>query len=67
MNAFCQLRLMLGYSDFLSKLISYFSIYDVDFYCFIVFAQFQYKLIKTRLPETIFSFRKGRNQKVCNF
>ena len=37
MNAFCQLRPMLGYSYFLPKLISYFSIYDIDFHCFIAF------------------------------
>jgi len=34
---------MLGYSFFLPKLILYFSIYDVGFYCFIVFSVFKEK------------------------
>jgi len=42
MNKFCQLRPMLGYSYFLPKLVSFFSIYDVVFYCFITFTQFSY-------------------------
>jgi len=50
---------MLGYSYFLPELISYFSIYDVGFYGFIVFTQFKYSFIKIRLPKTIFPFRKG--------
>jgi len=64
MNALCQLRPMLGYSYILPKVISYFSLNGVDFYCFIVFTRFKYgnyNLIQIRLPKTIFAFRKGHN------
>ena len=60
-NAFSQLWPMLGYSYFRPKLIQYFSIYDVGFYCFIVFTQ--YSFIKKRLPKTIVPFRKRHNHR----
>ena len=61
-NAFCQLRpkAMLGYSYFFPKLISYFSIHDVDFHCFIGLTEFEYSLIKIRLPFFVVFFHLKR-------
>jgi len=60
---------MFGYSFFLPKEISYFLIYDVDFYCFIDFTHSIYSLVKIRFHQYVFPCKKGHNlrKKVCNF
>jgi len=64
MKRFCQLRPMLGYFYLLAKLISYFLIHDVDFYCCIDFTQFKYSLIKIRFPNSISPIKKEKNHRV---